>query len=307
MNTCKLQPRLCLGHMQWWTEHSSELMLQPPILCPLPLPWLLVCLALITTSWISFADISTRLPLNPCAFPPSFSLCLSQLSALFYKQSSDTVSQRHTSSPALAGCQAGSAVTVGMLGTHRWTRTYSTQARTDRAIQCCVQTHMHECEHRASDQSGRSTRERSVWPHLDLTHDTSLAPSQLIQLDRCVFLRGCVCVRALTVILMHILYEAAECMSETRTWRRPKYTLVKCGCVSLPAVDEFVYSFHYLFTFSPFSFLSLPYHSASGLILKVCLLATLTYTYTHRQMCTALTKGRQTNRDHLSHLRTLSV
>lgn len=59
-------------------------------------------------------------------------------------------------------------------------------------------------------------------------------------------------------------------------------------CVSLAAIDEFVHLFHYLFLlfFYPFfPFLSLPYHSASGPILEVCLLATLTHTQTHTDRC----------------------
>lgn len=196
------------------TEHNSELMLQSPKLSPLSLPWLLVCFLLITTSWIPFTDISAPLPLNLCAFHHSLFLCLSlslslsHLSALFYKQSSDTVSQRHTFSPALAGCQAGSAMTVGILGS-----LVDMHMRTHMGIWFWVQTHMHNPEHCANNQSGHSMCLRSIWPHLDLTQDTSPAPSRLIQLDRCAFL--CACARAF--FLMHILYEAAECMSETRT------------------------------------------------------------------------------------------
>lgn len=72
-------------------------------------------------------------------------------------------------------------------------------------------------------------------------------------------------------------------MSETRTRSRPKYILAKCECFS-PSSRWCAYlfiSFFFLFKkklFNHFPLLSLAYHSAPGLILDVCLLAT------HRQM-----------------------
>ena len=67
-------------------------------------------------------------------------------------------------------------------------------------------------------------------------------------------------------------------------------------CVSLAAIDEFVHLFHYLFLlfFYPFfPFLSLPYHSASGPILEVCLLATLSHTQTDVHMHYDRKEGKQ--------------
>lgn len=58
--------------------------------------------------------------------------------------------------------------------------------------------------------------------------------------------------------------------------------------------------FFFLFSKKLFSFLSPSYHSASGLIMEVCLLATLTHINLHTPtvLHIAATKGRQTNRDH---------
>lgn len=100
MNTCKLQPMLYLrthlvtDRAQLGVASCSANSLSHGCYC--------VCFTLITTSWIPFTDIFTVLPLNPFCFSLflSVSLFRSQLSALFYKRSSDTVSQRHTFFPS---------------------------------------------------------------------------------------------------------------------------------------------------------------------------------------------------------------
>lgn len=182
--------------MLWLTGHNSEPMLQPPILCPLPLPWPLVCFVLITTSWIPFADISTPLPLNPCAFPHSLSLSLSLslpiVSFVLQTEQWNCLSEAH-----LSPCPRRLSGWICRDSRHTWCtggHAHLVRKHTHTVIQCCVRTHVHKREHCANYQSGRSTCLCSIWPHLDLTQDTSLAPSQLIRLDRCVFL--CVCVWA---------------------------------------------------------------------------------------------------------------
>lgn len=136
VNTCKLPPGLCLGHMLWLTKHNSELMLQPPILCPLPLPWLLVCLVLITTSWISFADISTPLPLNPCAplillLPLSLSLplflFLSPNCQLCFTNRAVILSLRGTPLPLPSPAVRLDLPWQWAYLVHRWTHTSNTQ------------------------------------------------------------------------------------------------------------------------------------------------------------------------------------
>lgn len=115
-----------------------------------------------------FLDFLRRY-LHPSAFKSlsftrSFSPLLSRLSALFYKQSSDTVSQRHTSSP----CPSLLSGWICRDGGHTWytsghARIAHKRTHTDtKQIQCRVQTHAHKREHCANDQIGRSTRERSI-------------------------------------------------------------------------------------------------------------------------------------------------
>lgn len=142
-----------------------------------------------------FLDFLRRY-LHPSAFKSSsfthsFSPSLSRLSALFYKQSSDTVSQRHTSSP----CPSLLSGRICRDGGHTRYTTYRTRAHTDiKQIQCRVQTGAHKREHCANHQIGRGARERSIWPHLDLTQDTSLTANTARQV--CVFVSFCewVCV-----------------------------------------------------------------------------------------------------------------
>lgn len=147
-------------------------------------------------------------------------------------------------------CQARSAVRVG--AACALIRSFTTCTHTP--------THTHSaqklCKHCASNQHRHGVG-IFAWPHLDLTRD----PHPNSPLANTPWQ---VCVGA---SILPILSAAAKHKSETRTQRRPKYTLVKCGCVSLPAADEFVNLFYYLSCFfNHFSFLSLPYRSAPGLI-----------------------------------------
>lgn len=68
INTCKLQPRLAVIDQTQLGADAAATHIMPTSLSP----GCWVCLVLITPSWISFADISTPLLLNPFAFPHSF-------------------------------------------------------------------------------------------------------------------------------------------------------------------------------------------------------------------------------------------
>lgn len=199
---------------------------------------------------------------------------------------------------ALASCQAGSAVPVYTRGTLVSMHIH------------CRNTHEHAHNNSHADTCmsvSASTRQCSRWPHLDPTRDTSLAPSQLIELDRWVcfeslcmcacaysrsdtyFIRGC----SVWVKLGH------EGGQNTPRLNVSAFLSSRWTCVLIPL------PFSLLLFFLPFSF---PFTALSfsprahfrGMSISI------TQTQTRSDRCAyALTKGRQT--DHLSHLRTLSV